>query len=237
MINKFTFRLSLTILLFTIASGLGFAQDSRNVNAKNFNNISVSSGIDLFLTQGNTENVTIKGREEIIKDVIIEQNGTQLTIKYKRGVNWSSLFRNSKINVYITYKKLNTISASGGSDVKTENTLNTDILSITASGGSDISLSVKCKDLSISASGGSDIDLEGNAENMQLNASGGSDVDAFNLKANYAKVSASGGSDINVNVEKGLEANATSGSDVKYRGNASLKKTSNSKSSDVTHVN
>ena len=213
------------------------AQSSRNVSAKNFTNIAVSSGIDLFLTQGNTESVTIQGREDVIKHVVVEQSGTNLTIKYKDGVNWSRLFRNTEIQVHVTVKKLNGISASGGSDVETKNTINTDKMSIRSSGGADLDLNIVCKDITISSSGGSDVNLKGSAENMVLNTSGGSDVDAFEFKVNYAQVNTSGGSDANVYVNKGLTANATGGSDIHYKGNAALKKISNSKSADITHVN
>lgn len=86
-------------------------------------------------------------------------------------------------------------------------------------------------------SGGSDADLSGSGENMSLSASGGSDVDAFGYVVNYAKVNVSGGSDANIFVNKGLEAGASGGSDVSYKGNASLKKTTSSKSGDIRRVN
>ncbi|MNR51686.1 hypothetical protein D3C85_1713960 [compost metagenome] len=72
---------------------------------------------------------------------------------------------------------------------------------------------------------------------MVLNTSGGSDVDAFEFKVNYAQVNTSGGSDANIFVNKGLTASATGGSDIHYKGSAALKKVSNSKSADITHVN
>jgi len=234
--NSFLLKIgSLFIACFTTLNVA--AQSSRTVSAKNFNNVAVSSGIDLFLTQGNNENVVIKGQEEVIKDVVIEQEGNNLTIKYKEGINWGRLFKGTKIQVYVTVKKLNGISASGGSDVETQNTINTDKMSIKSSGGADLDLNIICKDITISSSGGSDINLKGSAENMVLNTSGGSDVDAFEFKVNYAQVNTSGGSDANVYVNKGLTANATGGSDIHYKGNAALKKVSNSKSADITHVN
>lgn len=213
------------------------AQSSRNVNVKSFNNIAVNNGIDLFITQGNTESLIVKGQEEVIKEVVVLQEGNNLTIKYKEGINWSRLFKGTQIQVYVTVKKLTGIAASGGSDVETQNTINTDKMNIRSSGGADLDLHIACKDISISSSGGSDINLKGSAENMVLNTSGGSDVHAFDFKVNYAQVNTSGGSDASIYVNKGLTANATGGSDITYKGNAALKKVSNSKSADITHVN
>jgi hypothetical protein len=228
---------SICLVLIAVLSYINVNAQSKNVGVRSFDAITVSSGIDLYLTQGTSETLTIKGDNNLIKDVIVEQNGSAVTIKYKEGVNWSRLFRNQSIKVYVNFKTLKSLAASGGSDVYTQNTLKADVLNIRGSGGSDLKLTLACKDLTVSVSGGSDADLTGSGENMQLNASGGSDVDAFSYVVNYAKVSVSGGSDANIYVNKGLEAGASGGSDVNYKGNASLKKTTSSKSGDVNHVN
>jgi hypothetical protein len=232
-ILTYSFALLLVISLnYTVAK----AQDSKSVSVRNFNGVSVSSGIDLYLTQGTSESLTIKGRSDVIENVVVEQNGTEVVIKFKTGINWSGLFRNQSIKVYVNYKSLKNLVASGGSDVYTQNTLKTDILSVTASGGSDVKLALTCRDLSLTISGGSDAELKGSAENLRLTASGGSDVDAFAFPVNYAKATVSGGSDANIYVNKILEAGASGGSDVNYKGNATLKQTSSSKSGDINHV-
>lgn len=209
----------------------------RNVTVKNFNSIGVSSGIDLYLTQGDSESLVIKGNNDVIKDVVVEQNGTSIKIKYKDGINWGRLFKNESIKVYVTFKTLSALAASGGSDVYSQNNLKLENLSIAASGGSDLKLTLTCKDLKMSISGGSDVELKGSGESLVLNASGGCDVNAYGYQVSNARIAASGGCDANVYVTKALEVSASGGSDVRYKGNPSVKKTNNSKSSDVTHVN
>ncbi|KIA91310.1 hypothetical protein OC25_22010 [Pedobacter kyungheensis] len=232
-----TLTQSAIILFVIVSSYMARAQETKNVAVKNFNSIDISSGIDLYLTQGGNEGVSIQSDSETLKNIVVEQNGANVNIKFKDGINWGGLFKNRVIKAYVTYKSLNTIAASGGSDVYTQNQLKTDKLAIRSSGGSDLKLDVVCNDLSIQSSGGSDIDLKGKAENMTIQSSGGSDIDAYGFITNYAKVQASGGSDVAIYVNKGLEASASGGGDVHYKGNASLKKTSSSKSGDVRHVN
>jgi hypothetical protein len=227
---------SLALLFMVISSYVAKAQETKNVVVKNFNSIGVSSGIDLYLTQGNSESLNIKSDAETLKDIVVEQNGGNLTIKFKDGIKWSSMFKNRVIKAYVSYKTLNAIAASGGSDVYTQNQLKTDKLAIRSSGGSDLKLNLVCTDLSIASSGGSDLSLKGKASNMTIQSSGGSDIDAYELISEYAKVQASGGSDVDIYVTKGLEASASGGGDVNYKGDASLKKTSSSKSGDVRHV-
>ena len=227
-----------TLALVAVLSGLCVnAQSSRNVTIKSFSSIGVSSGIDLYLTQGTSESLTIKGENDLIKDVVIEQNGANLSIKFKEGINWGKLFKNQSIKVYVNFKTLKAIAASGGSDVFTQNTIQTDVLNIAASGGADLTLTLNCKDLQVAISGGADLSLKGSGENMIVTASGGADVDAFGFTANYARVTASGGADVNINVVKGIEAGASGGADISYKGSGVLKKTNSSKSGDVRHVN
>ncbi|MCX2576257.1 head GIN domain-containing protein [Pedobacter sandarakinus] len=227
-----------TILLFLAISGCAAnAQDSKNFPVSGFKSIGVSSGIDLYLTQGNSESVSIKTDAETLSNIVVEQKGDQINIKFKDGISWGGLFSNRVIKAYVTYKTLSAIAASGGADVFGQNQIKTDRLAIRSSGGSDITLNVSCTDLSIQSSGGSDISLKGKASNLSIQSSGGSDIDAYELITDYAKVQASGGSDVNIYVNKGLEAAASGGGDVSFKGNAALKKTSSSKSGDVHHVN
>jgi hypothetical protein len=226
-----------TLLIIGTSINYAIAQSSKNVSVKSFNQVTVSSGIDLYLTQGSTETLTIKGNDDLIKDVIVEQNADAITIRYKEGINWGRLFKNQTIKVYLNYKTLTGLNASGGSDVYAQNNIKSDILNLRASGGSDLKLMLTVKDLTLTISGGSDADLKGSGENLQLTASGGSDVNAFGYSVNNAKATVSGGSDANLYVNKALEASVSGGSDINYKGKASLRKTSSSKSGDINHVN
>ncbi|KLT65232.1 head GIN domain-containing protein [Pedobacter sp. BMA] len=227
-----------SLILFLVTAGfLSRAQEAKNFPVKNFNSIGVSSGIDLYLMQGGSENVTVKSDEATLKDIIVEQIGSNINIKFRDGISWSGMFKNRIIKAYVSYKTLTALAASGGSDVFTQNLLKTEKLAIRSSGGSDLKLEVSCGDITIQSGGGSDIDLKGKANNMTIQSSGGSDIDAYEFVTDYAKVQVSGGSDVNIYVNKGLEAAASGGGDVSYKGNAALRKTSNSKSGDVHHVN
>lgn len=231
------FKSALPVLLaFSILTIPAKAQQDKNIPLTNYNEVTVSSGIDLYLTQSNSENIKVTGHEEILKNVIVEKNGSGLNIKYKDNQGWGRKFKGQSVKVYVNYKTLKAITASGGSDVYSQNTIKTPKLSLRASGGADLSLDIQADDLEVTISGGSDAKLKGTVKNMIIQSSGGSDVHAYQLISDYAKVTSSGGSDANVYVNKGLEASASGGSDIHYKGNAALNKTSNSKSGDVIHV-
>lgn len=233
---SYTLLSSVLLLSFCLNAVSLRAQDNKNVAITSFNEVTVSNGIDLYLTQSSSENIRINAHPELLKNVTVEKQGNSLNIAYKNNVSWGRLFKGQSIKVYVNYKTLKSITASGGSDVYTQNTLKGESLTAIASGGSDLKLNIVVKDLQLQSSGGSDVDLKGTATNMDVQASGGSDINALGLIAEYAKVSTSGGSDANVYVNKGLEASASGGSDINYKGNASVRKTSSSKGSDVTKI-
>ncbi|HKG05134.1 MAG TPA: head GIN domain-containing protein [Pedobacter sp.] len=228
-------NLFIAAALLMLSAKFVSAQENQDVAITGFNEVSVSSGIDLYLTQSNSENIRINAHPELLKNVVVEKQGSNLVIRYKDKISWNRLMKGQSTKVYVNYKILQAISASGGSDVFMQNTLKTDKLAIRVSGGSDIEANVIAKDVEIHASGGSDIDIKGSATNMEAHSSGGSDIDALGFIVENARVSASGGSDANIHVTKALEANANGGSDVSYKGNPSVKKTSD-KSGDVNKI-
>ena len=86
-------KVKILILLIIGLNGIKVsAQSNKNVKLNSFNEVTVASGIDLYLTQSAEENLTIKGDNDLIKDVIVTQNAGIVTIKYKQGVNWNRLF-------------------------------------------------------------------------------------------------------------------------------------------------
>lgn len=212
------------------------AQENKEIAITNFSEVSVSSDIDLYLTQSNSENIRVNAHPDLLKNVVVEKKGNNLNIRYKDNISWGRLFKGQSIKVYVNFKNLQSISASGGSDVYSQNTIKTDKLSVSSSGGSDLDLNVVAKDIAIQTSGGSDVNIKGSATNMEATSSGGSDIDALNFVVENARVSSSGGSDANVHVTKALDVTASGGSDVNYKGNPAVKKSSG-KSGDVSKIN
>ena len=226
---KSNFLLKSTLLLLITASFSSLAlkaQETKNISLSNVSGISVHAGIDLFITQGNSESAKIVASSEYINEVVIENSGGNVSVSWKKN-NFGSTARNNKsAKVYITYKKLNSIGASSGSNLKTENTLKTDALDVKVSSGANLTASIACKDLKVATSSGANATLNGTTTNMEVKSSSGATLKAFDLATDYANVTASSGANIKINVAKGLETTSSSGGDIRYKGNASLKNNS-----------
>jgi hypothetical protein len=106
---------------------------------------------------------------------------------------------------------------------------------VSASSGSDLTIDVFYKNLKLDTSSGSDANLSGKVKYLTASSSSGSDLDARNLESVICNVSVSSGSDATVNVSEELEASASSGGDIDYYGNPSVKNIDESSGGDVSH--
>ena len=202
-------------------------------NLGSFTSLEVSSGIDVYLSQGNTNSVEIEADNKSFKDLIVEVDGDALVIKIDRNfMDWFA--SHGSIKAYVSFRDLKEISLSGGCDLKGQGDLTFKNLRLRASGGSDINMALKANELEAESSGGSDVKLAGYAAKFHGSASGGSDMKAEQLETEDAEVSASGGSDVDIRVNHSLKASASGGSDVYYYGDPEDVDSNESGGSDVT---
>lgn len=216
---------------FVIANQSSPGKQTRDVHG--FHGVSVSTGIDLYLSQKNVEEVVVEAEADDMDKIITEVEGGILKIYVKEksffNLNWNKHAR----KVYVSFKNLDRIDASAGSDVSSQSTLKVDNLKMYSSSGSDIRLEVEANELSAESSSGSDISLKGKADVLHADASSGSDIKAGDFQVKKCSASSSSGSDVRVFVTEELEANASSGGDVTYSGNPAKKDINESSGGDV----
>lgn len=187
-----------------------------------YNKIIVSGGIDLYLSQYETESVAVSASAAQHRQGIkTEVENNILNIYYDDGKKWSS--GNKHLKVYVSFKALEMIKASGASDVVVDGVINSASLSLQMSGASDFKGGLNVKELSMELSGSSDIKINGTAGTVTIQSSGASDVKGYDLVTDICTAKASGASDINITVNKELSAHASGASVINYRGDAVLK--------------
>ena len=205
-------------------------------NVSGFHAIEVSGGINLYLSNGD-EAVAVSAKDKEIRDRIITEvkDGVlKIYFDWKKGFkfNWKG---GNAMKAYVSFKALDKLVASGGSDVKMDGTIKSIALKINISGGSDLSAKVDVGSLTLDQSGGSDVDLTGTVTDMKIEASGGSDFSGYDLVSDNCVIHASGGSDVNITVNKALYAEASGASDVNWKGKAEVKGAHASGAGSVSH--
>jgi Putative auto-transporter adhesin, head GIN domain len=223
--------------LALVAAGTSAAEhEARALDG--FTGVEVRGGVDLKLRQGAAFGVEVSAPNGEAGDIAtVVENGT-LIIEPKRTPSWFSGWFSGWFGGYsatVTLPRLESLHASGGSDVTAEGVFAGDRLAIDASGGSDVAIDVNVGELVLRASGASDMRLEGTAGSLDATTSGASDLNAFGLEIGEARINASGASDSTLNVTKKLVGHASGASDVYYKGNPPAVDVQASGASDVVH--
>ena len=185
----------------------------RTLNGE-FNAIEVSRGLDVYLTQGDSNSARVQADENLQEIIVVEIENGVLNIYAEDNISSAA----SK-KIMVNFKTIDRISTSSGSDVISTNVITANKLEILTSSGSDVELEVDVENLICESSSGSDIKLSGSTNTFRAEASSGSDIKAGDLKAVKTKAEANSGADITVNTSEELTASANSGGDINYYGN------------------
>jgi len=258
-------------ILFALLLLAGFvvnAQENKSIvydeNAQqrkvpSFTAISVSSAIDLYLTQSNKNEVAVSATNDEIRDhIITEVVGGTLIIRLGDKGTWFSWRKwgNYKTKAYVSIKDIDALTASGASTVHLVNTIESPKMRIKLSGASDFKGNIKAgvlmyqltgasdykgqitaNSIDIDGSGASSIELTGNVDDLAVEVSGASDAKLYNLTAKGAILRASGASNIGVTVTEILRANSSGASDINYKGNPNVKESNTSGASSIRRRN
>ena len=203
--------------------------EKRNVSG--FHAIEVGGGIDLYLSQGEEAVAVSASKNEYRAKIKTEVKNGVLKIWYEWNSNLRFDWSNHKLKAYVSFKDIDRLEGSGGSDISVDGSIKVAKLAMEVSGGSDFDGKVETGELNIQASGGSDVRISGKADRLTIDASGGSDFKGYDLASDICNVEASGGSDVQVTVNKELSANASGGSDVYYKGTGLIRDLKTSSSS------
>ena len=216
------------VLLLSFFSGV-FAQvkevndpNAELRNVKGYHAIRISGGIDLFLSQSETEAVAVSAsKEEYRQRIKTEDENGVLKIYYHNDGKW---FRgDKKLKAYVSFRTLDKLHAEGASDVRVTGTIKATDLDIKMSGASDFEVVVQANSLVIDLVGASDMTIKGSATNMKIEASGATDFKGNDFQTDNCSARASGASDIHVTVNKELSAHASGASGVYYKGNGVIR--------------
>lgn len=191
-------------------------------DAKNFTVIRLSSAFDVYLTQGNEESVAVSASEkEFIEDIRTDVKNGVLTIDYKPKKGWGR--GNRKLKAYISFKQLDKLDVSGACDVDIVGVWKADGAKIELSGASDLTGQVNISKLKFDLSGASDVKLSGTVGELEIDASGASSFKCFDLAADFCTADVSGASDVRIQVNKEMSIVASGASDVRYKGNGTIR--------------
>ena len=209
------------------------AQQSVTRNIDPFKGVKAAEGIDVYLKKGAKESARIESEGTSADNVITEVSGNSLKIHMRDGRFKGKI----NIKVYVTYVSLDKISVSSAASIFSEETIKSPDMELSASSAGNINVAVEATKVAISASSAGEIKVKGKASSVTAEASSAGEVDAFDLEAESVTAGASSAGSVDVYVSKNLIAQASSGGDVRYRGNPDKSVTNSSSGGSVKKTN
>ena len=184
-------------------------------NTAPFTGIRVSSGVDVYLKQGNDISVNVEADENLHEYIITEVKNGVLNVY----VDDVSIRDAERKRVNVTMKEINTLRTTSAGDVIGQTPVKADKLELSASSAGNIKLEVTANEIEVNISSSGDITLSGEAGILDASLSSAGDLNANDLKVKDADVSVSSAGDADINVSEKLTARASSAGDINYSGN------------------
>ena len=212
---KRMFVLSALLFVGLLASSQNDANwASKDYETGNFNRLYIKGGYKVFLSQGEKCGLTVKATGEDVFDVLrVENSGNELYLAVER-----KSFDFDRINLYITFKKLEEVKIEGGITLNTEGFLDLNDLSMEVEGGAKIDLKLKADDLRIVARGGMLMRLSGVAKRMDAKLTGAGSLNAEELKTRDVAIFIEGVGTGSVYAERTLDARIEGVGKIVYTG-------------------
>jgi hypothetical protein len=213
----------LLLAFFLLAASQIQAQDiTLNPSVSGFTALKVSTGVQVFLTQGDSQSLRIEAKGFDKKDIIAEVDGGELKLGIRLqgwlGNDRADRNNNRYVKAYLTTRQLNEITVASGAQLTGETPFETDKIELAAKSGSQLTMALKATDVNLSAGAGSTATLSGSAKTVSASASGGATIDAKSLTANTCQAEATSGATVRVYAENELFMKASTGGSVNHSG-------------------
>lgn len=218
----------LLIIALVAVTGLASAQKSENRSVTSFSGIKAAEGIDVYLKKGDKEALRVEVTGVDLRNVLTEVSGSYLKIHMEDGN-----YRNKTVKVYVTYVEVDKLSASSAANIFSESIIKTKSLSVSASSAGTVDVQVDVDSFEASASSAGDVQVKGTAKSVDITASSAGEVDAYELEAENVSAGVSSAGSAKVHAVKSIEARASSGGSVRYRGNPDRSNTNSSSGGSV----
>ena len=206
-------RTLLVILLAISISGSSFAQNSEVRKLDNFSEVSVGEAVNVILVKGNKNEANITSSNIDLDEIETDVSGDRLRIGIE-GRHRGSI----KVSITLTYKEIDELNISSAADVNTKGAIETESLAINVSSAGDGDLEIDVKELKVEVSSAGDLYLKGKAVSQRVNISSAGDYDGYDLVCETVNLKVSSAGSAEVYAKKEIDANASSGGSVRYKG-------------------
>jgi len=203
-----------------IQTSLAGFQDTKKENRKvnEFSSVVFAISGNLYLSQGDKNEVIIEADDDILEKIITEVRGDRLVIEFERWYNYRG---NGKINVYVTTKNIEEITLTGSGTVTNKTPINSSDIELAITGSGSIMIDrLITKNVKSMISGSGDIKISSDKKAATFNATitGSGDINATSIEFEKGKLTITGSGSIKASIVEDLRAVITGSGKIVYMG-------------------
>jgi hypothetical protein len=229
-------------------SGFGFTVDgsgniiTKTYDVSDFSRVTLAGFGDVYITQGETESLSVETDDNIFEHLDIRVQGGELTLGYKLP----AILNPTRSIIYrLSVKDLNAVTLAGSGNIYSE-PLQSEDLTVAVSGsgdvevkgldGTDLAISIpgsgnitidqiEVASVDVSINGSGEIELAGKADQQTVSVNGSGEYVAGDLETSSANISIGGSGNLTVWVNDTLEVRVNGSGDVSYYGRPTVDQT------------
>jgi len=225
------YKLFLTAALIAVTLN-GHSQKTETRDIESFDKISAFGSLEIYLEKGNKESLKLESETVDLNDITVKSEGKTLKISVTEKI----LSSHREVKVTITYKELRGIIIKGGAEIFDTTEISGDKLEIIAGSGSTLNLKLNLNTLQISVGQGADVTFEGKCKSQEIETSTGGLYNAYYLNCDSTYVKSNTGGLAKVSAIEYLNASASTGGQISYKGEPKIKKENTSLGGSIEKV-
>lgn len=222
----------MTSCMYNGVNGDGNVVSKKRKISNDFVRISASRGLDVYITKSKNISLEVEADENLHELIETEVKNGTLYITATKNIRMASAKK-----IHLSADNINEIQVNSGAEVYSENTFSSERLVLSVSSGAHAKMDLKVGDLTCDSSSGAGMELRGEANTLSASSSSGGDIAAYELKAKECTAKASSGANIKLNVSYRFDGSASSGGNIKFKGNPEIIDKNNNSGGSVRQVN
>ncbi|WBO84363.1 head GIN domain-containing protein [Hymenobacter yonginensis] len=217
---------SLTLLLALLLPALLLAAPNREIRSvAAFTRLGVANSAKIVLRQGSPQRVEVEATTADLAriETVVEGGRLRISTKQQNGRMWSGDNLEGPVTVYVTMTDVAELSVSGSGQIKAEEAVKADRLSLAVSGSGRILLPrLTASELKSAVSGSGEIQVAGTCPRHEARISGSGNVLATELRTEASTIGISGSGNGRLYASRTLEASIAGSGNVYVRGGANV---------------
>ena len=188
------------------------------------NKLTIESGVRVEYISGEKSFIDIEGSSADLDLLLVSEKDGELTLSKKKMFS-----RFERLRVLLTCPTLKKVDASSGSSFNCKSIIENEKVKVYSSSGASANVKLKAEDIRLVVASGASLNAQGSTGKVVGKSSSGSVLMCDKLISDHAEaVAASGGSIRIGTVNQSINAEAKSGGDISFKGEAKLQKNTSS---------